>query len=237
MRGGAARTSPLACVGACVGACVRAAGSGCGYTRRMANKPTSRAEALSFGRCERLLSSRGLTLTRCDRLDGEVSFTVRDAAKKSVGEAILTPQTAPGRLTPDLKVAYIELDPGRRGDRIGTTLYEAFVAEACARGSRLVSDSKRSRFAEAFWVKQKYKRRARCVKYARKGGVLYTLPTDELRDDLEAGKITRAQYDAILDRLPEPMGSAWACHHYEISTPCKTRSLEGMRRKKGRRRG
>lgn len=204
----------------------------------MATKTKSR-EALSFARCEKLLSSRGLTLTRCARTNGDVTFAVRDDKNRSVGEALLAP--VPGRgAVPDLKVAYIELDPSRRGDRIGTTLYEAFVAEACEQGARLVSDSLRSRFAEAFWVKQKYKRRAKCVKYASKGGRVYHGPVEELRDDLDSGKITKAQYEAILERLPEPIGEdTWACHHYEITAPCKTRSLEGVRRnrRKGHRRG
>lgn len=202
----------------------------------MATKTKTKSlEPLSFARCEKLLSSRGLTLTRCARPNGDVTFAVRDSKKQSVGEALLAPVSAPGRFVPDLKVAYIEIDPGRRGDRIGTTLYEAFVAEACEKGARLVSDSLRSRFAEAFWVKQKHKRRVKCVRYASKGGRVYHGPVDELRDDLDAGKITKAQYEAILERLPEPLGDdAWACHHYEIGTPCKTRSLDGVRGRSAR---
>lgn len=55
------------------------------------------------------------------------------------------------------------VDDSRRRTRVGTKLYEAAHAQACASGARLASDTTRSDAAESFWRKQLTKGRAQAV--------------------------------------------------------------------------
>lgn len=188
-------------------------------------------EKLSFARCTRLFSERGLTLTKCEgaRDPREASFEVRNVSGRAVGsvQALLRDDK--------LKVGWIDLDPEYRGGGAGTLLYEAVVDHACAVGLPVVSDDFRSPFAEAFWRKQHRKRRVRCIKNNPKEDLFggeYTAPMRRLNNSLHNGEITPAEYEAIVAKLPVSNGGVWPCYQYEIKSPCKTRSLQGVRRKR-----
>jgi GNAT superfamily N-acetyltransferase len=62
-----------------------------------------------------------------------------------------------------MQVSSINVNPEYQKQKLGTTLYETLLQEACADGRSLYSDETRSVFSEAFWRKQQTKGRAVCA--------------------------------------------------------------------------
>lgn len=153
------------------------------------------------------------SIVRCtnDYEPGVVSFRAKvDGRKVGRLDTYLNERDA-------LTVGVIEVDKAYRRSRIGTRLYEAAAREACRQGKVLGSDSLRSPFAEAFWLKQIERGRARCVG---SGG-----------DTFEAHRAPAG--------LPQPtIGPGgkltWPCFTFEVKAPCAVTSLEGVRRKRRR---
>jgi hypothetical protein len=52
-------------------------------------------------------------------------------------------------------------------------------------------------------------------------------PKDDLRQALSRGQITKKQFDATVARLPKSENGYWPCFYYEITNPCRTRTLAG----------
>ena len=125
-----------------------------------------------------------------------------------------------------LVVSNVDVQPGSRREKLGTTLYETAAAIACAEGQPLVSDEHRSHFAEAFWLKQKSKSRATCV---RGRGQVFNSPL------IAATRILRtADKNALEDSLPQPRTSTatgaeyWPCRRYEVTAPCMNTDFKGL---------
>lgn len=91
---------------------------------------------------------------------GGVRITALDKDGEEVGTlaADTRPYQAPIEKAKDLYVASAR-SYGKRGERIGTRMYEMMAAYACENGIRLSSDFMRSKFAEEFWRKQYQKGR------------------------------------------------------------------------------
>lgn len=125
-----------------------------------------------------------------------------------------------------LVVSHVDVLPGSRRERLGTTLYETAAALACAEGRPLVSDKHRSHFAESFWIKQKSKARATCV---RGKGQVFNSPLLAMTRSLRT-----ADKNALEESLPRPRTSVatgaeyWPCLRYEVSLPCIHADLKGL---------
>jgi len=123
-------------------------------------------------------------------------------------------------------VRKIEVAPEVQRSGLGTRFYEQALEESCHRGTPLESDSTRSAFAEAFWLKQQKKGRAICI-----------LPTPMTRSSVYAPTEVSKQ---VASTLPKPIegrrGLEWPCLYFQVTEPCKTKSLAGLpetkRRKK-----
>lgn len=84
---------------------------------------------------------------------------VRALTDREVG--ILEATYQPGYAPPIVQIDNVHVDKNWRRHRIGTKLYEAAARAACRRfQAPLASGDPRSVEAEAFWQKQKAKRRA-----------------------------------------------------------------------------
>lgn len=86
------------------------------------------------------------------------AWTVNEARAGTV-IACTTPSGTPLEKAKRLNVRLAQ-SHGKRGERIGTRLYETLAEYACANGLKLGSDVTRSKVAEAFWRKQYDKKRA-----------------------------------------------------------------------------
>jgi GNAT superfamily N-acetyltransferase len=216
------------------------------------------------------LAERGIQLRPShDRSEGQHGYRVFDADGTRLGKLILrvvkfrdVPDDQGFEMRDGLEVSSIELEPGIRGKRLGTKLYEVAASAACDLNLPLVSDQVRSHFAEAFWRKQRSKGRAYTVEGGRGGGV-FSGPRVEAEANLYAAflqeeirgagarteaelarkdpqRFARAQerveakIDAWRERLPTPKTSdAWEVERYVLDDACKyQRDLSGMRRKK-----
>ncbi len=125
-----------------------------------------------------------------------------------------------------LSVSGIQVSrPSDRKKGLGTRMYEQALAFACQKDMPLVSDSKRSEFAEAFWRKQQDKGRATCVKGR---GRLYEFPMRELKK-----KVSAERFRAMVEKLPKASPAGWECNRYEIRKPCSVDSLAGVKRRRG----
>jgi len=126
-------------------------------------------------------------------------------------------------LDPDrgaLVVGMIHVDDAAKRKGVGTALYEAAVDLGCKTKLAIRSDNTRSPFAEAFWMKQERKGRATCRKGSAQGVVYYPPEYDRLTPEQKAAL---------------PRASRWPCMQYEISAPCATKSLEGLKKRRKRR--
>lgn len=149
------------------------------------------------------------------------------------------------------KVATIEVLPEFRRKKLGTVLYEDMTALSCEEKMPVRSDELRSRFAEAFWRKQEQKGRATCFKTGSKGDV-YREPEavleNEIRlkcasqfsDSARARECTEKKLSTVYKDLPQPAiqegwGSYWPCSYYELKPDACGSSLEGMKRRRSRR--
>ena len=119
-----------------------------------------------------------------------------------------------------LVVGMIHVDDKVKRKGIGTVLYEAAVDLGCKTKLAIRSDNTRSPFAEAFWRKQESKGRAVCRKGSAQGVVYYPPEWDRLTPEQKASL---------------PHANRWPCMQWEISAPCETKSLEGVRRRRRRR--
>jgi GNAT superfamily N-acetyltransferase len=155
-----------------------------------------------------------------------------------------------GRMLLDVEPSYvtvgsIETEAHARGAGIGTRMYELALEEACKRGVPLVSDTMRSRFAEAFWRKQARKGRAACLERGR-GFVLKT-PMLEMqarlerqclrkrRDPVWAARCAEAQLKAMTALLPKPKPArdvddreTWPCWRWGVPKEKCGTSLDGL---------
>jgi hypothetical protein len=101
---------------------------------------------------------------------------------------------------------------------LGTKLYEAAAREACKRGSWLAGSPQRSPFSEKFWKRQIQKGRAVC---GGGGAEIYDPPVEDLRDELNRGKITVPQYNKLRRNLPRmPESRMWPCRYVPL-TACQ----------------
>jgi len=132
----------------------------------------------------------------------------------------------------------------RRG--IGTQLYEFAAEVACDLDLPLLSDSQRSHFSEAFWLKQT--RKGRSVPIVGEGGRLFAEPFYQAWNNLfnatyeEALKTMSASdaddYATVAvsewaARLPRPVREKyWETERYMLNACGSWRDLSGMRRKK-----
>lgn len=117
-----------------------------------------------------------------------------------------------------LVVGMIHVDDEAKRKGIGTALYEAAVDLGCKTKLAIRSDNTRSPFAEAFWMKQQRKARAMCLTGSAQGVVYYPPEYDRLTPEQKAA-------------LPRPSGNRWPCRQWEISAPCATKSLEGVKKR------
>lgn len=217
------------------------------------------------------LRKKGIRIRRCEH-NGYTEFRAYDGSGDIVG-VVKVGDAYEGGTT---DVAYSEVSPSHRMDKVGTALYEAAAAFACENNSRLASDETRSEFSEAFWRKQARKRRASCIQdndpeedvepdldeieaaygsdvaddmgydsvaeaveddpdeyYSRlykiqeneteRGEAVtnyYSSPRAALESRRRQGLIDDDEYDAIVDRLPEPEeasgGFYWPCLQWGI---------------------
>jgi GNAT superfamily N-acetyltransferase len=163
---------------------------------------------------------------------------VEDPAEVQTVEGGLIASTRLKPRSTHLRVGFIEVHPDHRKKQYGTRLYERALIEACAQGLPLSSDAQRSEFSEAFWRKQVAKGRAKCIPGE---GEYWSGPREDLEDALDTGRITAAEYRRAVDGAPEPGRDAdgrkvWPCTRYELAVdPCATRSLAGLRKKRGKR--
>ena len=117
-------------------------------------------------------------------------------------------------------VRTMEVSSQLRRSGLGTRLYEQALKDSCRRGAPLESDSTRSPFAEAFWLKQQKKGRAVCI-----------APTAMVRSSVftPAEEVISEQVAAT---LPKPIegrrGLEWPCLYFQVTEPCKTKSLAGI---------
>lgn len=216
------------------------------------------------------LAERGFRLEPShDRSEGQHGYRVFDADGRRLGKLVLrvvrfrdVPDEDGFEMRDGLEVSAIELEPGARGKRLGTKLYEVAANAACDLGLPLVSDQVRSHFAEAFWRKQRAKGRVYVVEGGR-GGAVFSGPRVEAEESLYAAflqeeirgagarteaelarkdpqRFARAQerveakIDAWRERLPTPKTSdAWEVERYVLDDACKyRRDLSGARRKR-----
>jgi hypothetical protein len=144
-----------------------------------------------------------------------------------------------------LRVASVQAGTLRKGQ--GTKLYEAAFTEACLEGKLLVSDSMRSRYAEAFWRKQVRKGRAYCLRAGR--GVVYNAPLNAMKKQLletcrktlteeQAQLCARGRMQTFLESLPQPLvdpqshpdiAEYWPCFQWALDPQKCGSSLEGLR--------
>lgn len=178
------------------------------------------------------LAEKGLQLTRCERdhEEGEeyaIEYKIRQPGTGMVAVAELWASPPSGGEKPQLTIGYIEVKEEVRKGGVGTALYEAMLAEACGMDADLLSDDKRSPFAESFWRKQETKKRAVCI--PGEGGSEYKVPMRDLQRKLAAGKITQAAFDEQTKDLPVAENGRWPCERFVIGEPCDITSLRGLR--------
>ena len=152
--------------------------------------------------------------------------TTRDVFVTRVGSEEVVASMELGVKTVGLVVSRVDVLPGVRRERLGTALYETAAALACTEGRPLVSDEHRSHFAEAFWLKQKSKYRATCVKGK---GQVFNSPLRAATRSLRT-----ADKNALENSLPHPRTSAstgaeyWPCLRYEVDLLCMHIDLKGL---------
>ena len=152
--------------------------------------------------------------------------TTRDIVVTRAGSEDIVAIMELGVREEGLVVTDIDVRPGRRREKLGTTLYETAAALACAEGRLLVSDKHRSHFAEAFWLKQKSKSRATCV---RGRGQVFNSPLLAATRSLPTPDKNRLE-----DSLPRPRTSVatgaeyWPCLRYEVDAPCTHTDFKGL---------
>lgn len=168
-------------------------------------------------KCTTIKAIEGHTIVKCDgpnpRADTYLAIDARGEPRALIA---LKPI---GR---DLVVDAISVKhESDKRKRLGTRMYELATELACQQGKRLVSDSERSLYAEAFWRKQQVKGRAMCVEKGK--GKVFLHPTKDLTPAEQA-------------RLPRPgKWETWPCRRYGVTEPCAVTSLEGARRRRKRR--
>jgi len=119
------------------------------------------------------------------------------------------------------RVRTINVASSLRRSGLGTRLYEYALKESCQRNLPLESDASRSAFAEAFWRKQKEKGRAICVPNTRnERSDVYLVSTDVAE---RSGLPVPVERNGDLE---------WPCLYYQVTEPCKTKSLAGLKTKK-----
>lgn len=154
------------------------------------------------------------------------------------------------RTNGDYEVGIVEVQPGARRHGIGTKLYEGAALVACLQGTRLVSDTFRSVFAEAFWRKQAKKGRAVCIDRSPAG--TYHAPVFErerqarlncraaqpFASEHDIRRCTRRQLRGLLKRLPKPKEDSWSCGRWALKpSVCRdegTVDLSGLKAKAAR---
>lgn len=144
-------------------------------------------------------------------------------------------------------VVGVDVDHTVRKQKLGTHLYRLGAIEACKQGSQLISDEKRSPFAEAFWRKQARGRRATCAsKNTDRTANFYVAPVaslvydlkQECRESEDAKKCVRDRLTAILAKTPAPktrredLERYWPCRRYAMKQ-CEE-PLEGLRKNSSR---
>lgn len=154
-----------------------------------------------------------------------------------------------------MQVSSINVDPEYQKQKLGTTLYETLLQEACADGRSLYSDETRSVFSEAFWRKQQTKGRAVCAidnSHTQASNYL-TSPLWSAMERIEdecaktLGKNTKefrvcseTRIEELKAKLPKPipMGSEyiarWPCFRWKIEPGACGSTLEGLKKKKRR---
>jgi predicted GNAT family acetyltransferase len=184
----------------------------------------------------------------------EVYKRTRLGKEEEIGEMTLDPGSFKGKQI--LRVSHSQVEPEARRTGAGTAMYEMALDVACKENVLLFSDVTRSNYAEAFWRKQKGKKRASCVlpnADAKFSQNYYPGPLQEQEFEIEEkcyekestekgqAKCVADAMKALKAKLPKESRNAeghryWPCGAYAVKKGyCDSdHSLKGLPRKRVR---